>query len=260
MQKRHKDREQYFMELAATSEKYYIPYVASFIPVVQSLRVLEIGCGEGGNLLPFLERGCQVTGLDISETRIAQAAAYFAKRGLKANLIAGDFLRTNPEELGGFDLILMHDVIEHVQEKHAFLSKAKALLKPDGLFFVGFPAWQMPFGGHQQICHNRMLSKFPFIHLLPPTMYEHVLKKGGESPEMIAELLDIKKCRTTIELFEDIIDSAEYKIVDRQLYFINPHYEIKFNLTPRKLNALWTKLKGVRNFLSTSCFYMLRAK
>ena len=53
MQERQKDRARYFSELAHTSEKYFIPYISPFMKVEAGMNVLEIGCGDGGNLLPF---------------------------------------------------------------------------------------------------------------------------------------------------------------------------------------------------------------
>ena len=62
MQKRHQDRQCYFNELANTSRSFYINYVKQFISLSSSTHILEIGCGEGGNLLPFAELDCKVTG------------------------------------------------------------------------------------------------------------------------------------------------------------------------------------------------------
>ena len=49
MQKRHTDRESYFDEQSQTSKNYYIPYIKEVIGHIPD-KVLEVGCGEGGNL------------------------------------------------------------------------------------------------------------------------------------------------------------------------------------------------------------------
>ena len=48
MQKRHTDRESYFDEQSQTSKNYYIPYIKEVIGHIPD-KVLEVGCGEGGN-------------------------------------------------------------------------------------------------------------------------------------------------------------------------------------------------------------------
>jgi len=53
MQERHIDRKRYFDEQAQTSKNYYIPYIENNIGYLPN-KVLEVGCGEGGNLLSFL--------------------------------------------------------------------------------------------------------------------------------------------------------------------------------------------------------------
>lgn len=52
--------------------------------------------------------------------------------------------------------------------------------------------------------------------------------------------------------------SSGLKIIERSLYFINPHYEIKFRLKPRLLPKSLSGLYYLRNYFSTSCFYLLQ--
>ena len=73
MQHRHLDRYQYFLELSNTSRDFYVGHVCRFITVSTFTRVLEIGCGEGGNLLPFAQLGCYVKGIDLDKERVEQA-------------------------------------------------------------------------------------------------------------------------------------------------------------------------------------------
>ena len=109
MQKRHKDRQCYFNELANTSRSFYIDYVKQFISLSPSTHILEIGCGEGGNLLPFAELGCKVTGIDRAASRIHQAETFFTASGYKGEFTTTDFF--NFSSASRYQLILIHDVI-----------------------------------------------------------------------------------------------------------------------------------------------------
>lgn len=256
MQQRHVEREAYFEEQARTARKYYIPYINKHIGVIPD-RVLEVGCGEGGNLLPFAELGCEVIGVDMALSRIDQARSFFAGRKQKGTFIPANIFQLEAlHQL--FPLVIVHDVIEHIEDKEAFLSGLHKFLTPDGFIFVAFPAWQMPFGGHQQIAHGRIVSHLPFIHLLPSFFYKSILQAFGEKKTTIAELLSIKRTGCTVEYFRSVVSRTGYKIINQQLFLVNPHYETKFGITPRKLNQPISLTPYLRNFLSTSCFYILK--
>ena len=68
MQKRHTDRKMYFHDLEITSKEFYISYLSTFKELTSKSRILEVGCGEGGNLVPFAQLGCKVTGIDMAKT------------------------------------------------------------------------------------------------------------------------------------------------------------------------------------------------
>ena len=256
MQVRHNDRRMYFDELAQTCQEFFIPYILQFKKIDASSRILEIGCGDGGNLLPFSQMGCYTLGVDMAEGRIADARRFFKEYQVEGEFIAPDvFLLTDLHH--SFDIILCHDVIEHIGDKNGFLSMIPDFLAPDGVLFMSFPAWQMPFGGHQQICRSKLMSHLPFVHLLPTSLYRGLLHLCGEKEDCINELMSIKKTRTPIELFEKTVADTPFIIKDRELYFINPHYKTKFGLQPRKLAEWIGKIPYLRNFFTTSCFYLL---
>ena len=56
-----------------------MPYIEQFHRIKSGSKILEIGCGEGGNLLPFAQRGCEVVGIDMSLSRIQQAQHFSQK-------------------------------------------------------------------------------------------------------------------------------------------------------------------------------------
>lgn len=256
MQERHQNRKIYFEEQASTSTKYYIPYIQKFITITPETEVLEIGCGEGGNLLPFAKMGCKVTGVDLVEARIEQAKRFFDEENLNATFIASDIFKLKELEQH-FDLVIVHDVIEHIPQKEKFLTDLHRYLKKDGIAFIAFPAWQMPFGGHQQICRSKLASHLPFAHLLPAPVYKFYLKQCGEKQDIVNELMSIKSTRTSIEMFYRIVKTTGYRIKCKTFFFINPHYETKFGLRPRLLSPVISAVPYVRNFFTTSCFFII---
>lgn len=256
MQARHQNRIIYFKELSTTSKNYFIPYIQQWHPVEKGTKVLEIGCGEGGNLLPFAEMGCNTVGIDIAASRIKEAKTFFHTAHAKGTFIAQDIFLLNKMEWS-FDVIICHDVLEHIPHKKLFLATLSKFLKPRGIVFMSFPAWQMPFGGHQQICRSKILSHLPFIHLLPTAVYRLLLKVFGEDNDCIQELLSIKQTRISIEGFESLMKNTNLRIQNRKLWLVNPHYKIKFGLSPRELNRKIAHIPFIRDFFTTSCFYIL---
>ena len=260
MQNRHTDRMLYFSESAHTSEKYYMPYIRRHIVINASSEILEAGCGEGGNLYPFATLGCHVTGIDISINRIRQANQFYADmKGLHYDFINSDMFG---HDFNGkkFDLIICHDVIEHISQKANLLNFFADNLKQEGVTFLAFPPWQMPFGGHQQICHNKLISATPFIHLTGKNVYRSILSAAGERPECIDELLYIRQTRLTIEEFNRLLEPSGLEMADSVSWFISPAYEQKFRLKPRQTWRWIDKLPYVRNFFTTSFFCILKKK
>lgn len=256
MQKRHTDRYRYFREEAATTEKYFIPYLSEFMDV-GDISVLEVGCGEGGNLLPFARRGCRVVGVDLSEQRVRQAESFFSRECAAGTFVCDDVMHYRGDGRL-FDLIVCHDVVEHIPEKGKMLLALKRLLAPGGRLFVAFPAWQMPFGGHQQIACSWVVSHLPFVHLLPELAFCLMLRLFGEDASKINELIGIRRTRCTVEMFEREAAYAGYTVYDRRLWLVNPHYEVKFGLRPIRLCRQLSALPYVRNFMASSCFYVVR--
>lgn len=261
MHERYVNREKYFQEQCFTTEQHVIPYINELLPVTANITVAEIGCGEGGNLKPFLDIGCRVVGIDLAENKIANAKAFFNDHPNKnkLTLIAEDIYKTKPSELPPFDLIIMRDTIEHIHDQSTFLENLKKFMKPSGIIFFAFPPWRMPFGGHQQVCESRFLSKLPYFHILPTPLYAGILKLFGESEAKINGLLEIKETGISISQFRNILAKRNYKIDNEILYMINPNYEIKFKLKKRKL-PVYFDIPFIRDFFTTTYYCLVSLK
>ena len=258
MGNRYQDRHQYFNELVETSTAFYVDYIRQFIPIAEGTRVLEVGCGEGGNLLPFALNGCDVVGVDLSETKIENARNYFQENRAEGRFFCADFFDF-PEQDKPFDVILVHDVIEHIppEAKGRFLERIHAFLAPKAVAFLAFPAWQMPFGGHQQTCLRNKVRVLPWIHLLPMPVYRGILRLFREPDQHIEELMDIRRSRMTVEKFENLCRMAGYVVLERTLWLVNPHYKAKFGLRPVRLRLGLDRIPYLRNWLSTSCWFVI---
>ncbi len=136
MQKRHADRQLYFNEQSITTQKYVIPFIEKHKPITADSHILEIGCGEGGNIKPFLDLGCQVTGIDINGGQIAIAKEIYSVHPNNRNLtlICEDIYKVT-ELHNKFDIIIIRDVIEHIPNQELFLPFIKRSLKSPRYYF-----------------------------------------------------------------------------------------------------------------------------
>lgn len=256
MQERHRNRQLYFAEQAQTTERFVIPFIEKVFPFFEGMRVLEIGCGEGGNLKPFLDRGYSCTGIDLNRQQIELAHIFFSEHPYvdRLTLMTQDVF--DMQRNSTFDLIILRDVIEHIPNQESFMHLLKYIMSDYAVVFVGFPPWQMPFGGHQQVCSSA-LSKLPFVHLLPESIYSWLMRKAGEQEPVIDELLGIKRTGITLERFERILQTEQYLTLRKTYWFIQPNYEVKFHLKKLRVPPIFRSLKFIRNFYTTAGYYVI---
>ena len=260
----HKDKDRYFQMQYLTARDHMIPFMSELIRLTPNTRVLEVGCGEAGVLLAYLEKGCQCVGIELSEGRTKKAKEYH-QDALRTGQIS--FINRNiydivvEEDLGdAFDLVILKDVIEHIPEQDKVIRKLRDFVKPEGIIFFGFPPWHMPFGGHQQICRSKILSHLPYHHLLPKPIYKGILNGFGEPDKVVKELLEIKDTGISIERFERIIHAQNLQVNKKLHFLVNPIYSYKFNLKPRKQFKLVQSIPFLRNFLTTAVYYAVSKK
>jgi SAM-dependent methyltransferase len=255
----HKDRKRYFDIQVWNTEKYVIPFIEKTFPIQPGMRVLEIGCGEGGVLKAFVNNGCTGVGVELDKPRIDNGTLWLADdiAAGRIRFVAKDIYQVDVEtELGGsFDLIVLKDVIEHIHDQPRLIAWMKHFLTKEGAIFFGFPPWQMPFGGHQQLCRNKWLSKLPYYHLLPLPVYRAILQRYKEP---VADLLEIRDTRISIERFERIAKQAGYKIDHRLHYLINPIYEWKFGWHAKAQLPVLRDIPYIRNYFTTCVYYLIK--
>lgn len=123
--------------------------------------VLENGCGVGMYVEKMTELGANVTGLEYDFER-AREAHLNSERIINA---AGEFL---PLPSSTFDLILSHEVIEHVQDDQLAIREMIRVLRPGGRLILFCPNRGYPVETHGIIWKGKYyFGNKPFVNYLP---------------------------------------------------------------------------------------------
>ena len=124
-----------------------VAYLRGMQPApVDRCRVLELGCGAAGNLIPmaFHLPESEFVGLDLAKRPIAAGQSFAAKLGLSnIALHSMDLREARAEEFGHFDFIIAHGVYSWVPlpVRERILSICQEMLNPNGVAYVSYNAY-----------------------------------------------------------------------------------------------------------------------
>ncbi len=119
-------------------------------PAPATARVLELGCAEGGNLLPMAVAapGATFLGIDLSALQIGAGEARRAALGLTNVTLRAADMAAFDAGAGPFDYVIAHGLYSWVPEPaaEAILALIGRLLAPRGVAFVSYntyPGWHL---------------------------------------------------------------------------------------------------------------------
>jgi SAM-dependent methyltransferase len=173
-------------------------------PSPATARILELGCGDGGNLLSLATAlpDASLVGVDLSEVHITRGNALIAETGLThVRLIQGDLLALSPD-LGTFDYILAHGVYSWVPApvRDALLAAISKHLAPNGVALVSYNTYPgqhdlEPLRGLMRL-HTAQLAdpqaKVRQARAIARTWCEHMAQHEGDTRGAVAKrLLDL---------------------------------------------------------------------
>ena len=114
----------------------------------RGLRLLEAGCGPGNNLSMLAKFGT------VSAFEPDQAACQQAASRHGGEVRRGGLPDAVPFSPGSFDIALMADVLEHVEDDAAALNAVASMLAPGGLLIVTVPAYGWLWSRHDERHHH----------------------------------------------------------------------------------------------------------
>lgn len=109
-------------------------------------RILDIGCGAGQEMLPFVQRGAMGVGIDLMPEVGQVGRRLYAQRGLAEKI---NFVRASghhlPFESETFDVLICRIALMYMNNKLALAEMAR-VLRSGGVFFLKYHAasyyWQ----------------------------------------------------------------------------------------------------------------------
>jgi 2-polyprenyl-3-methyl-5-hydroxy-6-metoxy-1,4-benzoquinol methylase len=118
------------------------------IPAKARLRMLDVGCGDGFFFERLAEFG-DVEGVEPDEGLVNPQGQYRGR--IRIAPFDANFRPTEP-----YSLILMLDVLEHLDKPDEALHHAYSLLRPSGALLLTVPSFQLLWTNHDVINHHRL--------------------------------------------------------------------------------------------------------
>jgi len=155
----HEDRHWWFVGRRAVIDR-----LLTSMRLPSRARILECGCGTGGNLYLLGSHG-EVVAFEPN----ADAREFARGKGTGTDVLFGE-LPGRPDGLAGdFDLVVALDVLEHIQDDRGAFDSMLELVRPGGLLLVTVPAIKRLWGQHDyRLPHVRRYDRRDLLNLVPP--------------------------------------------------------------------------------------------
>jgi len=208
-------------------------------------KVYEIGCGAGGILEFFKEKGLQVAGCDLG----SEYLEYGKDKGLQLDCGNSRLL----EKYGPADLVILCHVLEHIRDPGSEVTRLRNLLKPGGLLYVEVPGilWTMhssyiDFLIYLQNAHvyNYCLKSLDFV--MSQSGFKRI--RGTEQVKAVYQMMNVIKPQ---------LPSAE---LDNKIVRYLRWAEIAKSFWPGGLNLRSMVGYIGRRVLGNACFENLRKR
>lgn len=156
------------------------------MPCLESLRILDIGCGGGLLCEPLARLGATVTGVDPADESIAAAQDHAAGQGLDITYRA-ERAETLVDEGARFDAVMVMEVVEHVPDVPAFVAMCVELVRPGGLMIFStinrtLKSYALAIIGAEYVLRWLPVGTHTWDRLVAPEELAGALERAGMVP------------------------------------------------------------------------------
>jgi len=247
------------------ARRYLVPTLESWGVWRSGLRLLDVGCGNGGASCGLVEAGARVDAVEIDPRRLEDARRRAETNGASVRFAVADI--TDPSTLAGFagpyDLVLFRDVLEHIPDRDAALRESRARLAPGGGIAVTFPPYWSAYGGHQQILPARRVlgvrwAKLPFAHWWPPAVLRAVAGVAPDHPDW-REILTIRAAGLSLGGMARTAARQDLEVVARHHTLLRPSFRLRYG-TPVVGAGILGRVPLLREVLVMGANVLLRPR
>lgn len=153
-------------------------------------RALDIGCGYGGFMRAFVDKGFQAHGIEI-DNRLAELVRCNLGASSPDSVVYVGDLFSGDLRLGGFDLITINDVFEHLMNPVRAFNMLSEMLNPGGVLGIYAPNGKSIFYATSDP-HNRVFASSILPYPLAKSYVKSILNSSGYS---LGEYFSIEKFR-----------------------------------------------------------------
>lgn len=113
------------------------------LPVKAGQTILELGCGEGGNLVNIMATHRVTPRLVVGLELFVRKLVFASQQGVPGRFVCGDALAL-PFRAGVFDVILCRDLLHHLEDRATALEELRRVSKRDATIWIVEPNGKNP--------------------------------------------------------------------------------------------------------------------
>jgi SAM-dependent methyltransferase len=134
----------------------------ALVPPDEGRTILDVGCGYGDTAAAAAEEGLgRVWAFDIDGEKVRGAQRLIDRLGVSGVSLSVQSATEMAFADSSFDLVLLLEVVEHLEEPRRALAECGRVLRDDGRLLVTFPPYLSPWGAHLFT-----YVRIPWAHLL----------------------------------------------------------------------------------------------
>ncbi len=187
--------------------------------------ILEIGPGKGNNLETLSKFGT----IDILETEVDFINYLKNEKSIHINNYFQKFEQIQKK----YELIVLLDVLEHIENPIKFLNNIYSILSDDGIVVIGVPAFQSLWSDHDVKMKHYKRYDWNTLKVETNNHFEIKRKYGFNYLLLPLRYLQIKFSRKIHTVYETgwALNSFLYFITSIERFFRKLHFSPKFGLS-----------------------------